>query len=146
MKKHRPAHRRAKKEIGFPAAVFSGAAFSVALGMALLALSCIPALSLSDPLRFVPIFSLVCLFVSAAAGAYLAARMHGKSGLVCGLLSSLALIMILVVIACILSLKIKTSLFFICVPAILLVSAIAGVCGVSASEPKMPKHKSFRPR
>ena len=146
MKKHHPAHRKPKRAFGFSAAVLSGAAFSTALGMALLALACIPALSLSDPLRFVPVFALVCLFVSAAAGAHLSARLHGKSGLLCGLISALALILILVVFACVLSLKIKTSLFLICAPALLFVSAIAGVCGVSASEPKMPRHKPFKIR
>ena len=146
MKKHHPARRKPKKALGFSAAVLSGAAFSTVLGMVLLALACIPALSLSDPLRFVPVFALVCLFVSAAAGAHLSARLHGKNGLLCGLLSSRALILILVVTACVLSLKIKTSLFLICAPALLLISAIAGVCGVSASEPKMPKHKPFKIR
>ena len=146
MKKHRPSHRRPKKEAGFPAAVLSGTVFSVLLGALLLTLSCIPVLSLSDPLRFTPVFALASLFVSASAGAYFAARLHGKSGLACGVLSSLAFLLILALTACALSLKIRTPLFFVCAPCLLLTSAVAGIKGVSASEPKMPKHKPFKIR
>lgn len=146
MKKHFPSHRtqKQKKETGFLRAVLTGAAFSLILGMALLALCCIPALALPDPLRFAPVFALVCLFVSVTAGAYLAAKLHGKSGLACGLLCALAFIGVTVAITFILSLKIRVPLFFICVPVLLLMSAIAGICGVSSSAPKMHKHKAAK--
>ncbi|MBR6744057.1 MAG: hypothetical protein IKM00_02425 [Clostridia bacterium] len=116
MKKHPTARRQTKKETAFPIAVLAGAVFSLVLGMALLALSCIPALSLADPLRFAPVFAIACLFVSAAAGAYFAARLHGKSGLACGVLSSLLLILAAVAMAGLFSLRIRTSLFMICAP------------------------------
>ncbi|MBQ2988375.1 MAG: hypothetical protein IJD59_04650 [Clostridia bacterium] len=141
MKKHPTARRQTKKETAFPIAVLAGAVFSLVLGMALLALSCIPALSLADPLRFAPVFAIACLFVSAAAGAYFAARLHGKSGLACGVLSSLLLILAAVAMAGLFSLRIRTSLFMICAPAILIVSAVAGVCGVSEREPRAHRHK-----
>jgi putative membrane protein (TIGR04086 family) len=141
MKTHHPSHRRPKKEAVFPVAVLSGTVFSVLLGMLLLALSCIPILSLSDPLRFAPVFALISLFVSSAVGAYVAARLHGKSGLACGVLSTLAFILILALTACLLSLKIRTTLFFICAPCLLLISAVAGIKGVSVSEPKAYHHK-----
>ena len=144
MKKRFPSHRAPKKETGFLRSVLTGGAFSLVLGMILLALSCIPALALSDPLRFAPVFALVCLFVSAAAGAYLAARLHTKSGLACGILSALSLIVGVIVLCFILSLKIRVSLFFICAPALLLVSAVAGVCGVSEKDVKPHKHKASR--
>lgn len=141
MKKHFRSRSPQKKETGFLTAVLIGAAFSLILGMILLALCCIPALALADPLRFAPVFALVCLFVSAAAGAYLAARLHGKSGLACGILSALTLIIGMIALCFILSLKIRMSLFFICAPALLLVSAFAGLRGVSAPSPKMRHHK-----
>ena len=139
MKKH-PVRGQTKREIGFPAAVLAGALISVLLGMLLLALSCIPVLSLSDPLRFVPVFALASLFIANAVGARTAAKLHGKSGLACGMLSALALILILVTVACILSLKIRTMLFVICAPALLLVAAVAGISGVSEKKSKH-KHK-----
>lgn len=140
MKKH-PVRGQTKREIGFPAAVLAGALISVLLGMLLLALSCIPVLSLSDPLRFVPIFALASLFIANAVGARTAARLHGKSGLACGMLSALALILILVTTACILSLKIRLTLFTVCAPALLLTAAVAGISGVSKKAPKVHKHK-----
>ena len=146
MKKHPTARRGQKKEIGFPLSVLAGTVFSLLLGMALLALSCIPALSLADPLRFAPFFALACLFVSAAAGAYFAARLHGKSGLACGVLSALLLILAAVAMAGLFSLKIRVSLFMICAPALLIVSAVAGVCGVSEREPKVHRHKPVKLR
>lgn len=146
MKKRFPSHPAPKKETGFLRAVLTGAACSLALGLILLMLSCIPALALPDPLRFAPVFALVCLFVSTAAGAYLAAKLHGKSGLACGLLSSLAFVGVIVSLTFILSLKIRVSLFFICAPLLLITSAVAGVCGVSSPAPKKHKHKPMKIR
>lgn len=130
MKKHRYSRSKPKKEKSFLFSVFSGACVSLVLGMLLLALFAIPALKLEDPTRFVPVFALIALFVSAAAGAHLSARFHGKSGLACGILSSLLLIMILVGLGFLFSLQIKPTLFTICAPSILVISAIAGICGV----------------
>ena len=144
MKKHPPARRAQKKELGFPISVLLGAVCSLFCGTALLALSCIPLLALPDPLRFAPVFALVCLFVSVAVGANFAARLHGKSGLACGVLCALALILTLVALACVLSLKIRTSLFMICAPALLLTAAISGICGVSEKAPKVRKHKPVK--
>ena len=144
MKKHPPARRAQKKELSFPASVLLGAICSLFCGTVLLALSCIPLLSLPDPLRLAPVFAIACLFASVAVGANLAARLHGKSGLACGILSALAFILTLVALACALSLKIRTSLFIICAPALLLTAAIAGVCGVSEKAPKIRKHKPVK--
>lgn len=144
MKKHPAARRQQKKETSFPISVLTGALLSLLLGLLLLALSCIPALSLADPLRFAPVFALASLFVSAAFGAFSAARLHGKSGLACGMLSSLVFILGIVATACALSLKIRVSLFMICAPALLIISAVAGVCGVSEKEIKPYKHKHVK--
>ena len=144
MKKHFHSRSPQKKEASFLPAVLIGTAFSLVLGMILIALSCIPALALSDPLRFAPVFALSSLFISAAAGAFLAAKLHGKSGLACGILSALTLIICLVALCFIFSLKIRATLFFICAPALLIVSAVAGLRGVSASAPKIRKHKPVK--
>lgn len=130
MKKHHYSRSKPKTEKSFLFSVLFGALFSLILGMLLLALFTVPALMLEDPLRFAPIFSLVALFISAIIGAHISARLHGKSGLACGMLSSLVMIMVLVALGFIFSLQIKTSLFMICAPSLIIVSAIAGICGV----------------
>ena len=130
MKKHRYSHSRPKKEKGFLFSVLFGACFSFLLGMLLLALFSVPVLKLPDPLRFAPVFAISALFISAIVGANLAARFHGKSGLACGVLSSLTLIVILVGLGFVFSLQIKPSLFIICAPSLLVVSAVSGICGV----------------
>ena len=130
MKKHHYSRSKPKTEKSFLFSVLFGAFFSLILGMLLLALLTVPALMLEDPLRFAPIFSLVALFISAIIGAHISARLHGKSGLACGMLSSLVMIMVLVALGFIFSLQIKTSLFMICAPSLLIISAIAGICGV----------------
>ena len=130
MKKHRISRSKPKKEKNFIFSVFFGAFFSLLLGMILLSVFSIPLLKLEDPLRFVPVFALIALFVSAAIGAHLSARFHGKSGLACGVLSSLVMIMILVGLGFLFSLQIKPTLFIICAPSLLVISAIAGICGV----------------
>jgi putative membrane protein (TIGR04086 family) len=127
---HAPSRSAPKKEKSFVFSVFYGAFFSLFLGVLLLALFSLPALKLEDPLRFAPVFALTALFIAAAVGAYIAARSHGKSGLACGMLSSLVLIMTLVALGFIFSVQIKTSLFSVCAPSLLLVSAVAGICGV----------------
>lgn len=130
MKKRRISRSKSRKEKSFLFSVFFGAAFSLILGMALLTLFAIPTLKLEDPLRFVPIFGLISLFVSSAIGAHISARLHGKSGLACGVLSSLTMIMALVALGFIFSLQINSTLFIICAPSMLIISAIAGICGV----------------
>ena len=130
MKKHRYSRSKPRKEKSFLVSVCFGAFFSLFFGMLLLALLTVPALKLEDPLRFAPVFALISLFVSAAVGAHLSARFHGKSGLACGVLSSLLLIMVLVGLGFLFSLQIKPMLFMICAPSLLIVSAISGICGV----------------
>ena len=136
MKKHPVSRSAPKKEKSFLFSVFAGAVFSLALGLLLLALFCIPALALEDPLRFVPAFALISLFACAVSGARLAARLHGKSGLAAGVLSTLLLILLLVLLAFAFSLKIRSTLFFLCAPALLFVSAAAGIGGVSDKKEK----------
>ena len=143
MKKH-PVRGQSKKAVGFPTAILAGALVSLLLGMLLLALSCIPVLALSDPLRFAPAFALASLFIATAVGAHIAAKLHGKSGLACGVLSALLLILLLVTIACILSLKIRMTLFTVCAPALLLTAAVSGIRGVSEKAPKVHKHKRVK--
>ena len=130
MKKHRHSRSKPRKEKGFLFSVCFGAFFSLFFGILLLVIFTVPALKLEDPLRFAPFFALISLFVSAAVGAHLSARFHGKSGLACGVLSSLLLITILVGLGFLFSLQIKPTLFIICAPSLLVVSAIAGICGV----------------
>ncbi|MBE6665678.1 MAG: TIGR04086 family membrane protein [Ruminococcaceae bacterium] len=130
MKKHRYSRSQPKKEKSFLFSVCFGAFFSLFLGILLLALFSLPSLKLEDPLRFAPIFALISLFVSSAIGAHLSARFHGKSGLACGVLSSLLLIILLVGLGFLFSLQIKPTLFTICAPSMLIISAIAGICGV----------------
>lgn len=130
MKKHRYSRSKPRKEKSFLFSVCFGAFFSLFFGMLLLALLTVPALKLEDPLRFAPVFGLISLFISATVGAHLAARFHGKSGLACGVLSSLLLILLLVALGFLFSLHIKPTLFTICAPSILVISAIAGICGV----------------
>ena len=141
MKKHIPVRRQPKKAMGLIPSVFAGALLSVLLGMLLLVISCFPALALSDPLRFAPVFAIASLFVATAVGAYTAAKLHGKSGLACGVLSTLVLILAIVSAACAFSLKIRFSLFMICAPILLIVSAISGISGVSEKEMKPHRHK-----
>ncbi|MBR7161671.1 MAG: TIGR04086 family membrane protein [Clostridia bacterium] len=131
MKKHRYSRSRTKKEKSFIVSVFSGALCSLLFGVLLTALFALPALKLEDPLRFAPVFGLASLFISAAVGAHLSARLHGKSGLACGMLSSLLLILVLVGLSFVFSVQIKPSLFSICAPSLLLLSAVSGILGVT---------------
>ncbi len=130
-----------KKEKSFFVSVFIGAVISLVCGILLLMLSCVPMLSLEDPNRFAPVFGLAALFISAIVGGYLSARTHRKSGLACGALSALLLISVLVLLAFALELKIRTSLFIICAPSLVVCSAIAGICGVGSESSPKPKHK-----
>jgi len=142
MKKHPISRRQPKTELGFLPSVLAGALCSLLLGMLLLTLLSILALLLEDPLRYAPVLALSCLFIATAAGAHLAARLHGKSGLACGLLSSLGMIVCTVALDFALALQIRTSLFLICAPALLAVAAVAGLKGVSRRESKPKRRKS----
>ena len=114
------------KEKSFFVSVFLGTVISLALGLLLLVLSCFAGLSIS-------------LFITALSGGYIAARTHRENGFFCGALSGVFLIGILVLLVFIFSLSIKISLFLICAPAVIVSSAVSGVCGVSAGTTQ--KHK-----
>ncbi len=127
------------KEKSFFVSVFLGTVISLALGLLLLVLSCFAGLSMEDPEKFTPVFSLISLFITALSGGYIAARTHRENGFFCGALSGVFLIGILVLLVFIFSLSIKISLFLICAPAVIVSSAVSGVCGVSAGTTQ--KHK-----
>ncbi len=126
----------------FFVSVFLGTLFSLLIGIFLLMIFCLAGLSLEDPDRLVPIFSLVALFVSAFFAGYLSARLHRETGFLCGALSGVFLIGILVLLAFACSFSIQISLFFICAPFAVVISAIAGVGGVRKRE-KPRKKKRF---
>jgi putative membrane protein (TIGR04086 family) len=130
-----------KHEKSFFVSVFLGTLISLAIGIALLLIACFTGLSMEDPDRLIPIFSLISLFITALLGGYLSARAHRENGLFCGALSGILLIGILVLFVFALSLSIRVSLFLICGPAVIISAAVAGVCGVSADTDKKPKHK-----
>ena len=130
-----------KKEKNFLVSVLIGTAVSLLTGMLLLALSCFPALMMEDPLRFAPAFAIVSLFVSTIFGSHISARTYGKNGLACGALSALLVIAVLVVGAFIFEWKIKTVLFAVCAPALLICAMIAGICGIGTEKTKKPRHK-----
>ncbi len=131
----------AKTGKSFFVSVFLGTLIALAIGLGLLIVSSFAGLSLEDPEPFLPIISLVSLFVSSLFGGYLSARIHKESGLVCGALSGILLIGILVLLTFSCSFSIKLSLFMICAPAILVVASIAGVCGVNGGKEKKTKRK-----
>ena len=130
-----------KKERSFFVSILIGTVVSLCTGMLLLALSCFPALMMEDPARFAPAFSIVSLFVSTAVGSYLSARTYGKNGLACGAVSALLVIAVLVIGSLILEWKIKTVLFAVCAPALLICAMIAGICGIGTEKTKKPRHK-----
>jgi putative membrane protein (TIGR04086 family) len=129
------------KEKSFFVSVFLGTLISLIIGILLLVVSCFAGLSTEDPERLAPIFALVSLFITALLGGYIAARTHKENGLFCGALSGILLIGILVLLVFAFSLSIRISLFGICAPAIIVSSAVAGVCGVSAGKKPKNIHK-----
>lgn len=130
-----------KKEKSFFVSVFLGTLVSLAIGLILLVISCFAGLSMENPDQFTPIFALVSLFATALFGGYLSARAHRENGLFCGALSGILLVGILVLLVFAFSFSIKISLFLICAPAVIVCSAVAGVCGVNSGMNKKPKHK-----
>ena len=110
---------RDKKEKSFFVSVFTSTLIALAVGLLLLLASCFLGLSLDDPDKF----------------------SHKKSGLVCGALSGVLLVGILVLLAFAFGLGIRISLFAICAPAAIVVASLAGLCGVGAGSVKKPKHK-----
>ena len=140
MKKSR-SFKEYKKEKNFFVSVFLGSILAMILGLVLLLLSAFPALLLEDPMRYAPVFAIASLFIATTVGGYLAGRTHRKSGLACGALSAIFTVAILIIFAFAFGLKIRTELFIICVPALIILSAIAGICGSSTERTPKPKHK-----
>lgn len=135
-------HAGEKKEKSFFVSVFTSTLISLAVGLVLLVASCFLGLSLDDPDKFTPPLALGSLFITALLAGYFSARSHKKSGLLCGAVSGILLTGILVLLAFAFGLSIRLSLFAICAPAIIIFSAIAGICGVGAgTAKKKPRHK-----
>ena len=132
---------RDKKEKSFFVSVFTSTLIALAVGLLLLIASCFLGLSLDDPDKFTPPLALGSLFITALLAGYLSARSHKKSGLVCGALSGVLLVGILVLLAFAFGLGIRIPLFAICAPASIVVASLAGLCGVGSGSVKKPKHK-----
>ncbi len=133
--------RSETKEKSFFVSVFIATLLSLVLGLLLLIPMTLLGLRLEDPDRFTPIFALISLFLTALAGGYTAARIHRENGLLCGALSGILLIGILILLVFAFSLSVRLTLFLTCAPAIVISSAAAGICGVSAGKEKKPKHR-----
>ncbi len=137
-----PKNRTAPKtEKSFWGSVLIGTLFALLIGFILLIVSSFIGLRLEDPEAIAPIFALVSLFFTAFSGGYASARIHKESGFVCGAVSGILLIGILVLLVFACSFSIKLSLFLICAPAAVVSSAIAGVCGVNGGKEKKTKRK-----
>ena len=129
------------KEKSFFVSVFLGTLLSLVIGLLLLVISCFAGLSMEDPEKLAPVFALISLFITALLGGYIAARTHKENGFFCGALSGILLVGILVLLVFAFSLSIKISLLLICAPAVIVSSAVAGVCGVSAGKKPRSVHK-----
>ena len=132
-----------KKEKKFFVSVFLGTLISLAIGLLLLVIACFLGLSTEDPSRFTPIFSLVALFLTALFSGYISARTHRENGFLCGLLSGIFLVGILVIFVFTFRFTIRFSLFAICAPAVVIASSIAGIGGVNTNAPKARHRKKF---
>ncbi len=142
MPKHGTSKKRtppAKKSA--PVSVFCGALFALIFGLLLLLFFTFILMKLPDPERFAPVTALVSLFASAAFAGFLSARLHGENGLVLGLLSGIFLSAVLVLLLFALSLSVNPTLFFICAPAAVITSALAGLCGVNSKAGKRRKNR-----
>ena len=136
MKKKHPFQKRNTegRKKSFFTSVLTGSVISLLSGIALLAVFSFPALAMEDPLRFAPVFGITALFLSVIIGSYISARVHGKNGLACGALSALLTVAALIVLTFAMKFSIRTELFLICAPALIISACIAGVCGVSTEE------------
>lgn len=129
------------KEKSFFVSVFIGTLIALAIGLVLLTLSGLLGLSLDDPDKFTAPLALAALFITSLLSGYISARRYGKNGLVCGAMSGILLIGILVLLAFAFGQSIRFPLFAICAPGILICAVIAGICGANAGTVKRPKHK-----
>ncbi|MBQ9748686.1 MAG: TIGR04086 family membrane protein [Clostridia bacterium] len=149
---HRPAHtarsiREAshgkKKRRQLPVAVCIGTLTGLTAGLLFLVLFTALGLTIQDPDRITPPLAIVALLACALICGYVSARLHGKSGFLCGILSGLMLlgILILTIFAC--RCVIRITLFAVCAPAVLVCAAVAGVCAVSGKKERPRKKHRF---
>lgn len=129
------------QEKSFFVSVFLGTLSSLFIGILLLLFSCLLCLSMEDPERAIPILALICLLCTSLFSGYLSARAHRENGFLCGLLSGIFLVGILIIFAFAFSFSIRISLFGILSPTLVISSAIAGICGVSAKRKAKNKRK-----
>ncbi len=137
--------RRTDKHMGKSLAVCIplGALCALIFGILLLALFTVIGLRMRDPDPITPPLALTALFLCALLGGYTAARLHGRSGLLCGAATALLFVAILVLLVFARGGAIKLSLFVICAPASIVLSAVAGVCAVSGRSEKRRKKRKF---
>lgn len=89
-----PVLHRAKKERSLPSAI-GWAILSAAIFLPCIAfLLTLFAYKSSDPTRYIPIFAYIAALTTALFCGFLAARLRGKQGLLCGLLSGLCMVVL----------------------------------------------------
>ena len=115
------------------------AAFLCSLILALAC--CFIGLSMDDPDKYTKIFALVSLFSGAFAGGFATARKMGRATLLCGALTGIFIIALLVFITLGFSLPLDLGLFGLCAPCVLALAVLGANLGVGSGEKKKKKRK-----
>ena len=116
--------------------------FTAAVCTLILALiCCFVGLSMDDPDKYTKIFALVSLFSGAFAGGFATARKMGRATLLCGTLTGIFIIALLVFITLGFSLPLDLGLLGLCAPCVLVLALLGANTGVDLGEKKKKKRK-----
>ncbi len=136
----------ADKEKNLLLCAVKGISISVLTAISAAVVSCLIALSLPDPDKYIKIFAVISLLLAAGIGGHMTARERGKNTLFCGLSIGISITALMSVISLSLSLELNMPLFCICVPCIIVTSVLGAVTGVDKGKKRRTKRKKRKGR
>lgn len=126
--------------------VAKGSAVSVLTAISAAVVSCLIALSLPDPDKYIKIFAVISLLLAAGIGGHITARERGKNTFFCGLSIGSAMTALMSVISLSFSLEMNIPIFCICVPCIIVTAVLGAVTGVDKGKKRRTKKKKHKVR
>lgn len=115
---------------------------AVLAGAVLLGIFCFVSLRFDDPEKVAPVFSYLTLAVVAFAGGYMASRLYGENGTVCGLVFGILLVAVMILLCFALTLSVSPLAYAISATASIGLAMLGGRSAVrTPSRRKKPRKR-----
>lgn len=132
-----------KKDNGIFLSVLKAFAASALAGCVLVCIFCFIAMKFDDPEKTAPAFAYAALAAAAFAGGFIASKLNGENGVLCGLICGIAIAAAMILLCFAFGLSVSPVRYAVAAVACILVSTIGGK---AAEKPSHRKRKIKKKR